>query len=126
MLEVTAAIICRAGKVLICRRPAGKRCALLWEFPGGKIERGETGEQCVVRECREELGVAVRVVRAFADVVEGDVHLHFYVAHIVSGEVQCKEHAQLLWISPEQAKAYSFCPADAKMLAQYALEAALA
>ena len=51
-LEVTAAVIRQNGKVLICQRPANKNCGLLWEFPGGKIESGETGEDCIVRECQ--------------------------------------------------------------------------
>ena len=56
MLEVTAAIIRKDNKVLICQRPANKNCGLLWEFPSGKIERGETGEQCIVREDVRTLG----------------------------------------------------------------------
>ncbi len=60
-LEVTAAIIRQNGKILICQRPADKNCGLLWEFPGGKIEAGETGEQCIVRECKEELGITLTV-----------------------------------------------------------------
>lgn len=50
-LEVTAAIIRQNGKILICQRSAEKKCGLMWEFPGGKFEAGETGEQCIVREC---------------------------------------------------------------------------
>ena len=69
MLEVTAAIICKDGEVLICQRPKGKNCELLWEFPGGKIESGETAEACIVREIQEELGVTLRVLRKFTDVI---------------------------------------------------------
>ena len=68
MLEVTAAIIRQNGKVLICQRPANKNCGLLWEFPGGEIEAGETGEECIVRECQEELGVILRVEREYTDI----------------------------------------------------------
>ena len=53
MIEVTAAVIRENGKFLICQRAKGKNCELLWEFPGGKIEPGETAEQCIVRECQE-------------------------------------------------------------------------
>ena len=67
-LEVTAAIIRQNGKILICQRPAEKNCGLLWEFPGGKIEGGETGEQCIVRECQEELGVTLSVERELTDI----------------------------------------------------------
>lgn len=52
MIDVAAAVICRGDKILMCQRPAEKKCGLLWEFPGGKIEEGETAEECAVRECR--------------------------------------------------------------------------
>ena len=60
MTEVAAAILRRDGKILICQRKEGGNCSLLWEFPGGKREAGETMEQCVVRECQEELGIVIR------------------------------------------------------------------
>ena len=69
MIDVTAAVIARGGRMLLCQRPQGKRCAGLWEFPGGKAEPGETLEMCLVRECREELGVELSVGRALACVV---------------------------------------------------------
>ena len=69
MLEVTAAIICKDGKFLICQRPKGKNCELLWEFPGGKIEPKETAEACIIREIQEELDVTLRVLRKFTDVI---------------------------------------------------------
>ena len=69
MLEVTAAIIRKDNRILICQRPANKSCGLLWEFPGGKIEPGENGEQCIVRECQEELGVTLQVHKEVIDVV---------------------------------------------------------
>ena len=59
-MEVVAAIIRKADKFLICQRPDNKNLGLLWEFPGGKIELGETGEQAIIRECREELGVTLQ------------------------------------------------------------------
>ena len=68
MLEVAAAIIRKDEKIIICQRPANKDLGLLWEFPGGKIEAGETGEQAVIRECREELGVTLKINSFFMDV----------------------------------------------------------
>lgn len=59
MIQVTTAIIQRDDKLLICQRPKGKQCELLWEFPGDKIEAGESLEECFVRECREELDVTI-------------------------------------------------------------------
>lgn len=122
MIEVTAAIICKEGKFLICQRPKGKNCELLWEFPGGKIEPGETGEQCIVREIQEELGVTLRVLRKLTDVVyeypDRTVHLHFYVTEIESGGLVRKEHNAFAWITEADVPDYQFCPADTKMLSQ--------
>lgn len=120
MLEVTAAVIRRDDRFLICQRPEGKNCALLWEFPGGKIESGETGEDCIVRECAEELDLSLRVIRKLTDVImdypEKTVHLHFYLCEIEGGGPVLKEHNSCAWIRPEEVNGYSFCPADRKML----------
>lgn len=119
-LEVTAAVIRQNGKVLICQRPANKNCGLLWEFPGGKIEAGETGEECIVRECQEELGITLRVEQEFTDITyeypDRAVHLYFYLCEIVSGIPDNKEHNALVWITPEEIEKYEFCPADRAML----------
>ena len=120
MLEVTAAVIRKGDRFLICQRPEGKNCAMLWEFPGGKIEPGETGEDCIVRECAEELELPLRVIRKLTDVVmnypEKTVHLHFYICEIRSGEPVLKEHNSCAWIRSDEVDGYSFCPADRKML----------
>lgn len=120
MLEVTAAVIRQNGKILICQRPANKNCALLWEFPGGKIEAGETGEQCVVRECQEELDVTLSVERELTDVVykypDCTIHLHFYLCDIIAGTPEKKEHNAIAWIAPDEVARYEFCPADKMML----------
>lgn len=120
MIEVTAAIIQKDGKFLVCQRPKGKSCELLWEFPGGKIEPGETGEDCIIRECQEELGVMLRVIRKLTDITydypDRTVHLHFFIAEISAGILTRKEHNAFAWISPEEINQYQFCPADAKML----------
>ena len=120
MLEVTAAIIRKDNRILICQRPANKSCGLLWEFPGGKIEPGETGEQCIIRECQEELGVTLQVHKEVIDVVceypDRAVHLHFYLCDIVAGALEKKEHAAFRWISRKETSQFEFCPADAKML----------
>lgn len=122
MVEVTAAIICKRGRVLICQRPADKRCGLLWEFPGGKLEEGETGEQCIRRECREELAAKLAEIRPFAEVVYEypgyAVHIQFYTAKLAAGEPVRREHAAFRWIKPEEAAEIEFCPADAKMLSE--------
>lgn len=123
MLEVTAAIIRQNGKILICQRPANKSCGLLWEFPGGKIEAGETGEQCIVRECQEELGVTLVVERELTDIVheysDRTVHLHFYLCRIAVGIPKKNEHNAIAWIKHDEINQYAFCPADEKMIQIY-------
>ena len=128
-LSVTAAIIRKDGRILLCQRPEGKNCALLWEFPGGKIEPGEQAEACVIRECREELDVTLRVIRRYGEVVcdypDRTVDLQFFVCEIAQGEPRRKEHAALAWAHPQELAGYSFCPADAKMLREYGIVDAL-
>lgn len=120
VLEVTAAIIRQNGRFLICQRAADKDCGLLWEFPGGKMEMDETGEQCIVRECQEELGIVVSVEGELTDIVyeypDRTIHLHFYLCNIIAGNIKKKEHNAIAWITPEEAAQYEFCPADKKML----------
>ncbi len=118
--EVVAALIWRDGQFLICRRPADKARGLLWEFVGGKIEPGETGEEALVRECREELDMAVDVGDVFTDVIhvypDLTVHLTLYHCTIAQGEPKLLEHADMAWITPDEVGNYEFCPADVEIL----------
>ena len=129
MVEVVAALIWRGNRFMICQRPAHKARGLLWEFVGGKVEPGETKAEALVRECREELGLCLRVLRRWAVVEHAypsfSVRLTFFICEIEAGEVQPAEHAAVRWIAPEEAGAYAFCPADAKMLSLTDLAAAL-
>ncbi len=115
-IEVVAALIWKDGRFLACQRPANKARALLWEFVGGKVEPGESGEQALVRECREELGVEIRVLGTFMDVTHEypdlTVHLTLYESEIASGEVRRLEHNDIRWITVEEIGDYDFCPAD--------------
>ena len=121
-IEVVAALIRRDGRFLICQRPAHKARALLWEFAGGKVEPGESGPEALVRECREELGVDLRVLGAFMDVTHAypdlTVHLTLYESELASGEVQRLEHNDIRWITPEEIDRYDFCPADQAFCAE--------
>ena len=126
-LEVTAAIICNNGQILVCQRPVHKNCGLLWEFPGGKIEAGETGEQCIVRECQEELGITLSVDQKLTDITyeytDRVVHLHFFLCNIVSGVPEKKEHNAFAWIRPNELEQYELCPADARMIEKMGIRA---
>ena len=120
MIEVVAALIRDENRVLLCRRPEGKAQGSKWEFPGGKIEPGETGEEALWRECREELDVTLAVGLALADVVqeypEKSIHLTLYEARIASGAPRRLEHSEIRWVSPEQLYEYDLCPADAQLI----------
>ena len=120
MTEVVAALIWKGNKLMICQRPAHKARGLLWEFVGGKVESGETKEQALVRECREELGVVLSVGDMFMDVVHEypdlTVHLTLFNATIAEGEPQKLEHNDIKWIEPSEMSNYEFCPADEEIL----------
>lgn len=120
--EVVAALIWDEGKFMICQRPAHKARGLLWEFVGGKVEPGETKEQALIRECREELAVTLNVGEVFMDVVHKypdlTVHLTLYNAVIAEGVPVLLEHHDLRWITPAEIGDYAFCPADEEILAR--------
>lgn len=100
--QVVAALIWRGGKFLICQRPAHKARGLLWEFVGGKVEPGETKQQALVRECREELGIETAVGNVFMEVTHTypdiTVHLTLFHVSITQGEPQKLEHEDMRWI----------------------------
>ena len=116
MTEVVAALIWNEDKFMICQRPAHKARGLLWEFVGGKVEPGETKEQALIRECREELDVTLSVGDIFMDVIHEypdlTVHLTLFNASIAKGEPQKLEHNDIQWIMPSEIPNYDFCPAD--------------
>ena len=120
MTEVVAALIWDENRFLACQRPAHKARGLLWEFVGGKVEPGETKEQALIRECREELAVTVAVQDVFMEVdhVYPDltVHLTLFNASIAEGIPQKIEHNDLRWITVEEIDQYEFCPADEEIL----------
>ena len=122
MTEVVAALIWDKDKFMICQRPAHKARGLLWEFVGGKVEPGETKEQALIRECREELAITLSVGDVFMDVVHEypdlTVHLTLFNATISEGKPQKLEHNDIKWITPDEIQNYNFCPADEEILAK--------
>ncbi len=125
MVEVVAALIWDKDRFLICQRPANKARALLWEYVGGKVEPGETKEEALVRECKEELGIIVSVHSKFFDVVHEypdiTIHLTLFHASILEGEITLLEHNDLCWILPSEIPDFEFCPAD-KTINDFILE----
>lgn len=121
MTEVVAALIWNGDRFMICQRPSHKARGLLWEFVGGKIEPGETPEDALVRECREELDIAVSVGDIFTQVIHEypDIHIRLTLFHctIARGIPQLLEHQDLKWIHPSEIPNFDFCPADKDILA---------
>jgi len=115
-LQVTAAVIRRDGKILIARRPPGVRHAGRWEFPGGKQEPGETLEDCIVREIREELEVDVRAERLLMRVDHEyetfSLTLHAFACRLESDAADIAKGGDREWVAPEQLAAYDLLPPD--------------
>ena len=127
MVHVVAALIYARDRFLICQRPAHKTRGLLWEFAGGKVEPGETPEEALRRECREELAIDVSVGALFMELTHEypdlTVRLALYRASIVAGVPTLLEHHALRWIAPSEIPGYNFCPADAEILKKLMLDA---
>jgi len=123
-VEVVAALIMDGDRFLICQRAAAKARGLLWEFPGGKLEPGETAAQAVVRECQEELAVTLRPGPTVASLdyryPDVTIHLTLMACTIAAGRPTCLEHAAIRWITAADLKGYDFCPADSLMAGQVA------
>jgi 8-oxo-dGTP diphosphatase len=123
LLVAACALIDVDGRVLICRRPQGKQMAGLWEFPGGKLEPGETPEACLIRELREELGITVSnaCLAPFVFASHGYEAFHLlmplYLCRRWEGQATALEHDALAWVRPERLTDYPMPPADAPLVA---------
>ena len=122
-VRVVAALIPQPGqgsRYLVQQRLPGGSRALLWEFPGGKVEPGESEPQALARECREELGVELQVGRRLwagrHEYVDVTVELVLYAAQLVSGQPQALGAHALAWLTPGEMKALPFCEADLPLL----------
>ena len=116
MIQVTAAVIKDGEKVLVCKRPKEKHHGGQWEFPGGKVEPGETLFDCIIRECREELGITLAPKQEIICTDNENISLHFIEAEIAYGELTLNEHEAVEWISKSDVERFEFCPADKRAL----------
>lgn len=115
-IQVTAAIIQKDQKIFIARRSANKHLAGYWEFPGGKIENGETDEECLSRELKEELSIVVNVQDFFMenkhDYGQKEIILKAYFCEFISGEIILTDHDQYAWVDRSELESFEFAPAD--------------
>ena len=116
MKQVTAAIILKDNKVLIAQRAPDDKLAGKWEFPGGKIEPGETPQECLKREIREELDVDIEVADFFGESIyayqSGTIKLMAFWCKWISGDFTLKVHSQIAWVNHNELDLYDFAPAD--------------
>ncbi|MBS4025747.1 MAG: 8-oxo-dGTP diphosphatase MutT [Clostridia bacterium] len=116
MKNVTAAILIEGGKILIARRKADDHLAFKWEFPGGKVEPGETPEECLKREMKEEFNVEVRVGDYFGESIYtydyGQIRLLAYLTYLEKGVLVPQVHGEIKWVTREKLQDFDFAPAD--------------
>ncbi|SDL01312.1 (deoxy)nucleoside triphosphate pyrophosphohydrolase [Natronincola ferrireducens] len=116
MIEVSAAIIKKEGKILIAQRNRNKSQSFKWEFPGGKVEAKETAEESLKREIKEELNIDIDVKEMFDETVfeysNGSIKLMAFNAEWISGDLKVLEHEKIEWVTIEELKYYDFAPAD--------------
>ena len=123
LLVVAVALVDADGRVLLTQRPEGKSMAGLWEFPGGKVEAGESPEAALIRELEEELGVSTKTAClapvSFASHSYENFHLlmPLYVCRKWQGQPQAKEHSALKWVRPQALRDYPMPPADEPLIA---------
>ncbi len=116
MKDVTAAVIAREGRILILRRAPGQKHAGFWEFPGGKVEPGETAEACLARELQEELGISGQVGSHIMDspyaYPGGAINLRAFRFDWGGGELHLRVHDAAAWCLPCELPGYALTPAD--------------
>lgn len=119
VIPVSAAVLWRDGRVLLAQRPASDSLGLKWEFPGGKIESGETPEECIERELAEELQIRVKAGRRLHTTLHSyrrhTVRILFLDVCLIEGTPEPTEHARLAWVRPEALLSYELAPADIPM-----------
>ncbi|MBQ7086639.1 MAG: (deoxy)nucleoside triphosphate pyrophosphohydrolase [Clostridia bacterium] len=120
MINVVAALVWDGDKFMICQRPAHKARALLWEFVGGKVEKGESKADALVRECKEELDIIVEPQDIYMELVHEypdiTVRLTLFNSVIKEGVPKLLEHNDIRWITPSEIGQFDFCPADEEIL----------
>jgi 8-oxo-dGTP diphosphatase len=122
-VPVVCAIIVRDDRIMLAQRPPDKKLGGLWEFPGGKVEAGESSEDALHRELQEELGCSVRITQTLAPFVHayswGSIELIPFVCELAEGspEPHAHEHTALVWVERGELRSYELAPADVPLVA---------
>ncbi|MGJ1387534.1 (deoxy)nucleoside triphosphate pyrophosphohydrolase [Sphingobacterium spiritivorum] len=123
MLYVTCALIIHQEKILICQRSEKMMLPLKWEFPGGKIEAGESKKDCLIREIKEELHLDIEVNEPLQMVehhyTDFSLQLFPFVCTVIAGELTPQEHAQAIWVSRQQLMNYDWAEADIPIVKEF-------
>src|SRR5690554_773018 len=123
MLHVTCAIIVHKDEILICQRSAQMKLPLKWEFPGGKIKIGESKEECLLREIREELRIDIQIERELSMVEhhypDFSLCLYPFLCTLTKGQLRLAEHAQAIWVKPENLMDYDWAAADIPVVEEF-------
>jgi 8-oxo-dGTP diphosphatase len=121
--DVTCALIQRGGEVLVTQRGPSMDLAYLWEFPGGKVQPGESERDCLIREIREELQLEVepfhRLPAVTHDYGSKVIRLIPFVCRLSGGEIMLLEHNAYDWVDPQELPQLTWCPADIPVIASY-------
>ena len=116
MIKVVAAVIEKDGKYLICKRGPGGNCPFLWEFPGGKIEEGESPFDAIIREIKEELSAEIEPFEVFDEYAfsypEKEIYFYFIKAKLLSEDIIPTFHVETEWVLPFELDNFEYCPAD--------------
>ena len=115
MLIVAGGILEENGMVLIAQRKRDDDYGLKWEFPGGKLREGETGEECIVRELMEELSIKVEVTGFYDKLAEDDLTILYYLVRRVSGKITLSDHERMQWVFPDELDNYDLLSVDRRV-----------
>jgi len=120
MVKVTAAVLEKDGKILIAKRKKGDRLGGKWEFPGGKLAIGETPEECLKRELKEELDLEAEIGEFICSCrfsyLLVPLELLVYKARYISGEVKALDHDEIAWVTPQELDRYDFVKVDVEVM----------
>ena len=123
MIKVVAAILEKEDKILIAKKREGKPLAGMWEFPGGKIEKGETPEESLIRELEEEMDIKIKVKEYVGESIYdyGDgkvISLKGFTAEIIEGDIKLTDHDEYKWVTLEEICNYRIAPADIPLISK--------